>query len=297
MILCLLLASATVLSAETKKLKKSRVIKVLTYNIRGLPWPASTDRGRYKAIGKLIKKRKPDFVLLQEAFTRKSKRKVSKYAGYKNNIHGPRAKFLRDIVGSGVSILTNHEVLDYKKDSLDYCDPTECIARKSIMGIRSKIEGMPYPINIINIHQHAQTEHDEYRKLQIEHRVMPFMEEDMSYHNNLNIYGGDLNFKPKHESYWFFLDLSPYEDVSKFCIDNQDTCEIELGEHPKVDMNNVYKTNNDRMFTYNPKNSGYEITPVKFVITGTEPFKNGLKGNLLSDHWAMEVHYKISWYE
>ena len=102
LILSLLMASTQLFAFE----KKSRIVKVMTYNIRGLPWPAATDRGRYKAIGKLIKKRKPDFVLLQEAFTRKSKRKVSKYAGYKNNIHGPGGKLFRDLVGSGISILS-----------------------------------------------------------------------------------------------------------------------------------------------------------------------------------------------
>lgn len=277
--------------------KKSRIIKVMSYNIRGLPWPASTDRGRYKAIGKLIKKRKPDFVLLQEAFTRKSKRKVAKYAGYKNNVHGPTGKFFKHLVGSGISILTDHKVEKYRKDSLDFCDPGECLAKKAIMGISTKVEGMPYPFNIINVHQQAQTEHDEIRKLQVEHRVMPFMEEDMNYHSALNIFAGDFNFKPKHESYWLFLDISPYRDIGGYCIENQKTCEIELGSHPKLDMNNVYKTTNDRHFTYNPDGSGYEIEPVKFILTGTEPFKKGLKGNLLSDHWAMEVHYKISWFE
>lgn len=154
--------------------------------------------------------------MLQEAFTNQAKKKIANYAGYKNNIHGPKAKF-GDLVGSGVSILTNHQVLSYKKDSLDFCEIGECLARKTIMGIRSNIEGLPFPINIINIHQQAQTEYDEIRKKQILNRVMPFLEEDMNYHQYLNIYAGDFNFKPKHESYWLFQEVSPFKDASFYC--------------------------------------------------------------------------------
>jgi endonuclease/exonuclease/phosphatase family metal-dependent hydrolase len=278
--------------AETHK----RIIKVLSFNIRGFHWPASKDKGRYKRIGEIIRKKQPDFVLLQEAFINKSVRKINKEAKFKNVIKGPGWKFGK-LVGSGLYIFTNHPVQMYRNDGLDFCEIGECLSRKSIIGIRSQISGMPSPIQIINTHLQAQTEYDSIRMNQVEKRVLPFLNEDMSYQSYLNIFGGDFNFKPKHDSYWLFRNLSPFKDMGEYCINNQTACSIVLGKHPSITMTNVYKNTNDRQFVYNPTNSGYAIKPVKLLISMAEHFEGGLRDDRLSDHWGYEVHYDISWNE
>lgn len=82
-------------------------LKVLIYNVEGLPWPARKNRGaKLDAIGDELARRRvagqaPDIVLLQEVFTRRAAA-IGARSGYRNILPGPSANDRHSLVALGV---------------------------------------------------------------------------------------------------------------------------------------------------------------------------------------------------
>lgn len=270
---------------------RSVELKVLSYNIKGLP--VLTDLDRLKRIGEILAERRrrgdePDVVLLQEAFVRKSRR-VRNRAGYPYVIEGVRDQqgiFDND---SGLEILSDYPIVTSYGRSYRDCAFPECLVSKSILGATIQIPGVPEPLQILTTHLQAGTRNDAVRLSQIDDIAEFFAQ--IGFGAAPAIFAGDFNFKPRHPSYFRFLREVPMQEAGPFCLEAPGTCQVVVGLDGRTDLTDVWKTAHDRHFYYQPVGSAVRIEPVRLIRNFTEP----VDGGYLSDHWGYEVHYRISW--
>lgn len=271
--------------------ERVRELKVLTYNVKGLP--LITDLDRLKAIGEILAERRrrgdePDVVLLQEAFARKAKR-VRSRAGYPHAIRGVsgvRGVFAND---SGLEILSNHPIVARWARPLHDCAFPECLVGKSVLGVALELPDVPEPIQVFTTHLQADTRNEPVRRNQIDD-ITVFLQR-IRFGRDPAVFAGDFNFKPRHPSYHKFLRETPFADAGAACLGAPGACEVVVGLHGRTDWTDVWKTSNDRQFFYQPPASPVRIEPIRVIRNFTEE----VDGRLLSDHWGYEVHYRIRW--
>lgn len=158
-------------------------ISILTYNVKGAPWPVTGGRARdLRAIGERLRVmrsegRNPQIVVLQEAFSGEA-RAIARRAGYRFVIYGPGAaerapgrpsdadgRFLRDrrfwhgeglprLFGSGLMLLSDYPVRDVHRVAFpDFaCAGFDCMANKGAVMATIDIPGAPSPIDVVTTH-------------------------------------------------------------------------------------------------------------------------------------------------
>jgi endonuclease/exonuclease/phosphatase family metal-dependent hydrolase len=268
-------------------------LKVLSYNVKGLP--LITDLDRLKRIGELLAERRrrgdePDVVVLQEAFVRKARR-VRKRAGYPYAIRGPKEGSLF-ANASGLEVLSNHPIVARYDRRLNDCAFPECLVAKAIVGVELALPGVPAPIQVFTTHLQADTRNDPVRRNQIDDLTV-FLRR-IPFGSLPAVFAGDFNFKPRHGSYHKFLREMPFADAGYDCLRQPEACQVVVGADGLTDWTDVWKTANDRHFYYQPAGSSVRIEPIRVIRNFTEPYPGG-EGGFLSDHWGYEVHYRIRW--
>ena len=162
------------------------IISVLTYNVKGLPWPVA--RGRDAALEAIALRlrllraqaRQPHIVVLQEAFTEKA-RSIGQTAGYPYIVDGPTASFPNPAtptvqdrrfmasarwwkgetqgkwVGSGLQVLSDYPVVGVRRIAYPAfaCAGYDCLANKGALLVSVKIPGAPTPVDIITTHLYS----------------------------------------------------------------------------------------------------------------------------------------------
>lgn len=156
-------------------------LSVMTYNVKGLPWPAAWARGpALAAIGKRLaemreRDRQPQVVLLQEAFTDEAKA-IARQAGYRHVAMGPqqapaadgaplgasfaaaarwdRGELSGSLVDSGLVILSDYPIVRSRNFAFPQgaCAGFDCLAAKGVMIAWIAVPDAPQPIAIINTH-------------------------------------------------------------------------------------------------------------------------------------------------
>ena len=264
-------------------------IRVLSYNVRAIP--LLTDLDRLKRIGEVLRERRrqgdePDVVLLQEAFSKKSRR-IRNRGGYPHSYVGPDGHPLFKNA-SGLEILSNFPIRERFRQGYGQCAGADCLVRKAVQGVELDVPGVPSPILILNTHLQAQSNYDAVRGSQIGD-LEGFLE-TIGYSRPL-IFGGDFNFKPRHPSYHRFVQAFPFSEAGRFCLDMPQVCEVHVGANGRTDERDVWQSSHDRQFFYGPVEAGVRIEPVRVIRNFTQK----RDGDFLSDHWGYEVHYRIVW--
>jgi endonuclease/exonuclease/phosphatase family metal-dependent hydrolase len=270
----------------------STEIKVLTYNIKGLPLVTNLDR--LERIGEILAERRShgeesDIVLLQEAYVGQS-RQLRQRAGYRHMLVGAEGQRGIFTNSSGLEMLSNFAITASYSRLFDECAFPECFISKGIVGATLEIPGVPVPVQVFNTHLQADSRNDEVRRQQIE-TIADFLG-GLSFGAQPAIFGGDFNFKPRHDSYTKFMRKLPLMEVGYLCLQAAlGNCEVEIGTNGVTDWNDVWKSSHDRQFYYQPANGRLRIEPVRLIRNFTKQWR----GEFLSDHWGYEVHYRISW--
>lgn len=138
-------------------------LSVLTYNVRGLPWPAAEDRSAALArIGERLGEmraegRHPSIVVLQEAFTAEAKA-IADTAGYPWRVDGPYIRaspgnpeggswYLGEtraaMLDSGLVLLSDLPVLDVARAPFPTgaCAGFDCLAAKGVLLVTVSVPG------------------------------------------------------------------------------------------------------------------------------------------------------------
>ncbi|WP_146151105.1 endonuclease/exonuclease/phosphatase family protein [Allosphingosinicella deserti] len=161
-------------------------LTILTYNVKGLPWPLAWERDAALArIGDRLRRlraagRQPRVVLLQEAFTDTAKR-IGRDSGYRHSAFGPglegpatgrpalaekaflgsanplKGEGIGKITDSGLQILSDYPILDVRTAafSATACAGYDCLANKGMVAVLIAVPGRATPVAIINTHLNA----------------------------------------------------------------------------------------------------------------------------------------------
>lgn len=161
------------------------VLSVLTYNVKGLPWPVAS--GRAAALSAIAERLRlmrtqghaPHVVVLQEAFTADAQA-IGHAAGYRYIIDGPSVRnapmeSLNGVlsagahwwngetegkfVGSGLQLLSDYPVGGVRRLTFpeSTCAGYDCLANKGALFVRIAVPGFATPVDIVTTHLNCRT--------------------------------------------------------------------------------------------------------------------------------------------
>ena len=171
------LASYRAVQTDIAGLAPNR-LSVMTYNIKGLPWPIASDRAQaIDEIGARLRRAReqgnqPDVIMLQEAFGDTAQR-IADRAGYRFVAIGPdaaeqaRYRFSTPIprdwsrgenigksLNSGLAILSDFPLSDVETLAFgdQACAGFDCLANKGIVKASVDVPGYAAPVRLFNTH-------------------------------------------------------------------------------------------------------------------------------------------------
>lgn len=293
-------------------------LRVLTFNIEGLGWPARSGRAKQLAeIGRHLSAMRqsgtgPDVVMFQEMFSGAAKSAVLA-TGYPAITPGPsrttpgfqstreklpgKSKIGRGEVGirlsgSGLAIASRYPIIasETRAYGRRSCAGLDCLANKGIVLARIVIPGVPTPIDLYDTHMNSRgaSKAPAARNLAAHDRqALEASEFIDSTHNDAFplIFGGDFNMRrsePRWENFSRYQSLSL---VHRVCNDPASGCEVKMswdGDAPWMDTQ-------DLQFYW----GGAPITvrPIR-----VEAVFDGSPGSpQLSDHDGFMVTYRLEW--
>lgn len=297
----------------------STELSVLTYNVRGLPWPLAAGRAAaLKEIGAELAQmredgRQPDVVLIQEGF-RGEVRDLVKASGYRYWVQGPNrseraadaptaegrayrtVRYLNSgegwgkFTGAGLHILSDVPVADVRAAPYRYCAGFDCLANKGVMLARLDLPQVPGGVDIINTHLNSKRASKvplarslAAHNLQTE-QLIAFINDHRDEGAPLLV-GGDFNVRNAPDRYNHQAALRPYRVVSEYCNDPASACE---GQSPQAGAQPWLQSQDLQAFV---PAGAVDVRPVKVETL----FKAGAARASLSDHDGYLVRYRLSW--
>lgn len=289
-------------------------VTVLTYNVRGLPWPLAFGRKKaLRAIGEELAAlrlagRQPTVVFIQEGF-REEVADLVRASGYAYWAQGPsrgdrpsaeppaagrdypRVRYLAagegwgKLTGAGLYVLSDLPITEVRRAAYRYCAGLDCLANKGVMLARVQVPGAPQEIALVNTHMNAKRaarvprdRSSRAHNLQTD-ELLRFVGQHAA--DAPLLLGGDFNVKNAPERYNHRADERPYKVVSEYCLKADLPCEgAERQGQPWL------KSQDLQAFA-----SGGAIT----VAPGRIETVFSAKGRRYSDHDGYLVSYRLSW--
>lgn len=288
-------------------------ISVLTYNVRGLPWPIARRRGEaLREIGRELaalrrERRQPDVVMIQEGF-RAEVAGLFEASGYRYWARGPgraertpfagvvlgahdrlRGEGLGKLMGSGLHVFSDAPILEVKRAAYNNCAGVDCLANKGAMLVRLAPGGLPTPIDVVNTHMNSRK-----ASLAPRSRTLPahngqvreltaFLETHRQVGNPLLV-GGDFNIRNSPARYYFEALERPYTVVGEFCSQPASGC----GDGAADAASEPWLRSQD-------------LQAFSAGAVGVQPlraetlFPAGDRKRALSDHDGYLVRYRLAW--
>ena len=221
-------------------------ISVLTYNIRGLPWPIAMGRGKaLRDIGQELaamrrEGRQPDVVLIQEGF-RDEVASLFEESGYKYWAEGPsrtertafagavlrardafRGEGVGKLMGAGLHVLSDAPIVDVRSAAYNNCAGFDCLANKGAMLVRLAPIGFPTTIDVVNTHMNARkaSAAPGSRTLPAHNGQVRELSAFLKANRDADaplLLGGDFNIRNSPTRYYYDALERPYTVVSEFC--------------------------------------------------------------------------------
>lgn len=313
------LATGLVPEAVPDGAMRSMEIRILTYNVEGLPWPVrygrAADLTRIGAELAALRERgeAPHIVLLQEAFTGQAA-SIAQRSGYPNFIRGPRVfdRFDRvepleddhpllhpirsrgervgKFVNAGLYILSEFPILakESRPFSAAACAGFDCMSNKGVLFARLQIPGMPEALEVATTHLNAQgasrvprdRTHSAHRQ-QVEELAVAL--EGWRENGNPFIIGGDFNVRRAPARFEFAEARKGLDFVRPWCA-RQAEC---VREVPWESETPWLKTQDLQAFGDGAK---VTVRPLHLAL-----MFDGRNGPIVSDHAGYQVTYRLSW--
>lgn len=270
-------------------------ISVLTYNVRGLPWPVALGRGgALREIGKELagmrrEGRQPDVVLIQEGF-RSEMAELVKLSGYRFWVKGPsRGAGQGKLTNAGLHVLSDAPIVDVRAAVYRSCAGWDCLANKGVMLVRLAPDGGP-EIEVVNTHMNSR---NASRALPAEalaahnrqtEQLIDFLQRERDPGAPLLV-GGDFNVKNAPERYYHGTLERPYTVVSEFCAQPGSGCGAGAADalsEPWLKSQDLQAFAGDGRVV---------VRPVKAETLFTAPDPKAR----LSDHDGYLVRYRLTW--
>lgn len=268
-------------------------LRVLSYNVQGLPVPIGGSWERMTDIGKILYQMRkagtaPHVVAIQEAWFENKSEPLLKESKYPYVFRGPGPN-LGKIVGAGLVILSEFPISEAAESTYSDCNFTDCLATKGVVRVRIHIDGLPEPLYLFDTHLQADNDPFVPVSTSQEIRTRQIREEELfrralSSKQVPTIFVGDFNFHPKDRDYKYFKANTPFQSAHEYCIDTG-SCSGDS----RLEIADDYAKSYDHSFFLST--SRVNIRPVHLART----FKEQPHGEPLSDHLALETRYHISW--
>lgn len=299
-----------------KKGDTTAVLRVLSYNINGLPKTLTKGKGPlFARIAELLRERRakgdqPHLVLLQEAFDKRTSI-IAETTGYKYVFKGPGRRDTsrkgqahynpatrkgyavrpdpQKIAGSGLYILSDFPLSDakFKAFDSDQCAGFDCLSNKAIQFVRVQTPFSDQPIDIVNSHFNSRSSAKAPGKIVLKaHKrqtdvLVKFLGQ---YQKGYPIViAGDFNTK-QDKRYSYFTSKVGMLDAGEVCLSHASICALDMGTK-KDEL--LYRTN-DKHFYDN--SASVSLQPV----WAARNFDEIYEGKPLSDHLGYEVHYRVT---
>ncbi|MDB5424563.1 MAG: hypothetical protein JWQ29_1979 [Phenylobacterium sp.] len=297
----------------------SAEVSVLTYNVRGLPWPLAQGRaGALREIGRELatlraEGRQPDIVLIQEGF-RGEVADLVRASGYRYWAQGPTrsdrahdapladarrfkpVRYFRSgegwgkFTGAGLHVLSDAPIVGVAEAPYRYCAGLDCLANKGVMLARIALPDIPGEIDVVNTHLNSKraswtprARSSQAHNLQTE-ELRSFITDNRTAGAPLLV-GGDFNVKGAPERYDFEAGARPYTVVSEFCNAPASPCEgqaASAGSRPWLRSQDLQ--------AFGPA-AAIDVRPVQVATV----FGPDAAGRRLSDHNGYLVRYRLTW--
>jgi len=272
----------------------SAEISVLTYNVRGLPWPIALRRGEaLKRIGQELGRmreegRQPDVVLVQEGF-RDEMSDLVKASGYPHWVRGPRREGNGKATSGGLHVLSDIPIVAVRAAAFSDCAGFDCLANKGVMLVRLAPEGQPFEIEVVNAHFNARRASAaplKIARVAHNHQTDQFTAFVRAHRDERAplLVGGDFNIKHAPERYYHAALERPYTVVSEVCGAPGSGCGQDAGDvtaEPWLAAQDL---------------QGFAAAPsVRVRPVSTETVFGQNDGRGLSDHDGYLVRYRLTW--
>ena len=271
---------------------QSAEISVLTYNVKGLPWPIASGRGQaLREIGRELAElrregREPDIVLIQEGF-RGEMADLVRASGYRFWARGP-SRGLRNLTGGGLHVLSDEPILDVKRAAFRSCAGLDCLANKGAMLVRIAPERLPTPVDVVNTHMNARKASRAPRSQTLPahqgqtRELFRFIKAHREPAAPM-VVGGDFNIRNSPDRYYYQALERPYAVVSEFCHQEASGCGegvVEPGTEPWLRRQDLQ--------AFQPGAIQVQPMHAQMMFTGKDR-------PMLSDHEGYLVRYRLSW--
>lgn len=301
------------LTAPPEVLDQGAEISVLTYNIRGLPWPIALGRGAaLREIGRELAElrregRQPDVVLIQEGF-RDEVAQLFETSGYRYWARGPRrsdrtrfegavlgardvfrGEGLGKLMGGGLHVFSDAPIVDVRSAAYNNCAGLDCLANKGAMLVRLAPNGVPTTIDVVNTHMNSRKASMAPRSRTLPahngqvRELAAFLEGNRTPGAPL-LLGGDFNIRNSPARYYYGALDRPYTVVGEFCSRASSGCgevATDVGSEPWL------RTQDLQAFGQ----GAVRVEPIRSQAIFTASRARGA----LSDHDGYLVRYRLSW--
>lgn len=293
-------------------------LRVLTYNIEGLGWPARTGRAdQLRAIGERLHALRqgaegPDVVMFQEMFSGPAKKAVAA-TGFPAIITGPRRTTKPDggtteplpgksklkrgelgihLTGGGLAIVSRYAIVHSERTAYGRksCAGLDCLSNKGIVLARIVIPGIPTPVDLYDTHMNSRgaSRAPAARNLAAHERqsleASKFI--DRTHDDRYPvIFGGDFNMRHSEGRWSNFSRYQSLEVVHKVCANPASGCDVRMswdGDEPWMDTQDL------QLFW---RGDAVNVRPVRVEAV----FDGGPSGPALSDHDGFLVTYELTW--
>jgi len=291
----------------------SAQISVLTYNVRGLPWPIALGRGQaLREIGRELASlrrdgRQPDVVLIQEGF-RDEVAQLFQESGYRYWAQGPdrtertgfagsvvaardlfRGEGVGKMLGAGLHVFSDAPIVDVRSAAYNNCAGFDCLANKGAMLVRLAPPGVPGTVDVVNTHMNSRKASSAPRSRTLPahngqvRELQAFLQANREAGAPL-LLGGDFNIRNSPQRYYFDALERPYTVVSEFCSQTGSAC----GDGAAGATSEPWLRTQD-LQAFAP--GAMRVTPVRSetLFGAADPKRR------LSDHDGYLVRYELSW--
>lgn len=293
-------------------------IRVLTYNIEGLGWPARTDRAAdLHKIGENLDRLResgqgPDVVMFQEMFSGPAKQAVSA-SGYPAVITGPRrtspsvvgttermpghAHLKRGelgihLTGGGLAIVSRYAIVQTQESAYGRrsCAGMDCLANKGIVMARIAIPGVPTPVDFYDTHMNSRAA----SRATVDRSVVAHERQSLEASKFIDkthddafpvIFGGDFNMRHSEIRWANFTRYQSLALVHRVCANPANGCDVRMtwkGDKPWMNTQDL------QLFWHG---SAVSVRPIRVEAV----FDGGPSGPVMSDHNGFMVTYELSW--
>lgn len=293
-------------------------ISVLTYNVRGLPWPVATGRGAsLEKIGDTLAQlraqgRAPSIVVLQEAFTGQAQA-IGRRGGYRYAVRGPdddtrgaadggtsepsRRWWLGEtegkFVGSGLMILSDYPIQRVRRVAFPdtACAGFDCLANKGALLATVAVPGAPAPIDIVDTHlnsRHASHADDQDSLQAYRAQVDVLAQFIRSNHDPRHplVVAGDFNVGAVAPRRQALLSAAAAWSGAGGVRDAYDALAARNG-HFTADMAYSRQHARDWQFFSNGRDGALQLAAINV------PFGGYWQGNMLSDHIGYTAAFRL----